>query len=154
MRQRSVRRHHAPSPFHTPSALPRRVLLSPLEVRVDATAQGSTVLHPVGEIESATVPVFRQAVAEIGPDQRVIIDMAGVPFVDSCGIGALIGAVRRVRELGGTIAMAAVTNPVGRVLNLTGLDRIVEIAETVEQASDRLEAPDNGSRPKGDRIAI
>lgn len=121
---------------------------------MDRTARGSTVLHPVGEIESATVPAFRQAVAQIGPDERVIIDMAGVPFVDSCGIGALIGAVRRVREIGGTITVAAVSRPVGRVLNLTGLDRIVEIAETVEQAADRLEGTESGSRPKGDRIAI
>lgn len=137
-----------------PPALPRRVLMSPLEVSVDRTAQGCTVLRPVGEIESATVPAFRQAVAQLGPDERVVIDMAGVPFVDSSGIGALIGAVRRVREIGGTIAIAAVNHPVGRVLNLTGLDRIVEIAETVEQAADRLAGTEGGSRPEGDRIAI
>lgn len=114
---------------------------------------GQTVLRPVGELDSATISVFRQAVAEIGPGQKVVLDMGAVPFLDSCGIGALIGAVRRVRELGGAIALAAARQPVRRVLNLTGIDRIVEVIDTAEEAAEFLAAAPGEPPAGGDRIA-
>lgn len=110
------------------------MLVSALRVESVTTCEGHTVLRPIGELESASIAVFRQAVADIGPRQRVIIDMAGMPFLDSCGIGALIGAVRRVRELDGAICIASVCPPVRRVLQLTGFDRIVEVAANVDES--------------------
>lgn len=98
--------------------------------------------------------VFRNAVAEIEPGRRVIIDMAGVRFLDSCGVGALIAAVRRVREIDGTVSIAAVCPSVRRVLNLTGFDRIVELFETVQDAIRFLDGGETESPAHGDPIAI
>ena len=145
MRQRFVRRRPSPGLIYLPSAFPPRLLSAPLRVDRGMTTRGDLVLRPVGELESATVSMFRQAISEVGPGQRVIVDLAAVPFIDSCGIGALIGAARRVRELGGAINLAAACRPVHRVLNLAGIDRIVELADTVDEASASLARASDGS---------
>lgn len=127
------------------------MLISSLSVTRRTTAEGHTVLRPLGDLDSATITVFRQAVAEVGASEQVVIDMSAAPFLDSCGIGALIGAVRRIRELGGSVVLADARKPVRRVLSLTGIDRIVEVTDTVEAGLESLSAAvaDLGSVPVG-----
>lgn len=154
MRQRFVRRHMTSNGSQAPYEPPRPVLVSSLEVKRVVTPAGHVVLRPAGELESATVPIFRRAVAEIGPGQAVIVDLAGVPFVDSSGIGALIGAVRRVRQLGGVISLAGARQPVLRILLLTGMDRIVELSGSVDEAGIFLDGLRSESPAPGDPVAI
>ena len=71
-----------------------------LDIQLDQ-ADGYTICRPVGELDAFTVSQFRQALAELASSPRLLIDMSGVPFVDSAGLGALIGGIRRARELGG-----------------------------------------------------
>ena len=82
---------------------------------------------------------FRQALSELASNQRLLIDMSRVPFVDSAGLGALIGGIRRARELGGDVAVACNRPTLVRLLKTTGFDRIVTVAETVEEAAQALE---------------
>jgi anti-sigma B factor antagonist len=93
-----------------------------------------TVCRPVGELDAYTVGAFREALASFGPDQRLLIDLSDVPFMDSAGLGALIGGIRRVREAGGTVAVACSRPTLMRLLHTTGFDRIVSVTETVDQA--------------------
>jgi len=53
-----------------------------LEIQVDL-AKGCTICRPVGELDAFTVSQFRQALAELASSPRLLIDLAGVPFVDS-----------------------------------------------------------------------
>lgn len=109
-----------------------------LKVHLNDTQQGLIVLTPVGELDAFTVSQFRQKVAQLAAGSQVVIDMSGVPFLDSSGLGALIGAIRRVRELGGEVAVACNRPSVERLLRTTGFDRIVTLAETVEDAAASL----------------
>ena len=109
-----------------------------LRVHLDETQQGLMVLTPVGELDAFTVSRFRQEVAQVAAGSQVVIDLSGVPFLDSSGLGALIGAIRRVRELGGEVAVACNRPSVERLLRTTGFDRIVTIAETIEGAAASL----------------
>ena len=109
-----------------------------LTIHLDDTQQGLIVLTPVGELDAFTVSRFRQQVAQVAAGSRVVIDMSGVPFLDSSGLGALIGAIRRVRELGGEVAVACNRPSVERLLRTTGFDRIVTLAESVEEAAASL----------------
>ena len=108
-----------------------------LKVHLNDTEEGLVVLTPVGELDAFTVSRFRQEVAQVGGSQ-VVIDMSGVPFLDSSGLGALIGAIRRVRELGGDVAIACNRPSVEHLLRTTGFDRIVTLAETLEKAATSL----------------
>ncbi|MGH9070446.1 MAG: STAS domain-containing protein [Acidimicrobiales bacterium] len=113
-----------------------------LEIQVER-ADGYTVCRPVGELDAFTVGQFRQALSELASTPRLLIDLSGVPFVDSAGLGALIGGIRRVRELGGMVAVCSTRTTLTRLLRTTGFDRIVTVAQTVEEAVAALteEAP-------------
>ncbi len=110
-----------------------------LTIQQDTTPEGYTVCRPVGELDAFTVSQFRQSLAEMASSHRLLIDMSGVPFVDSAGLGALIGGIRRVRELGGDVAVACNRPTLVRLLRTTGFDRIVTVAETVEEAVTALD---------------
>jgi anti-sigma B factor antagonist len=108
-----------------------------LDIQVDR-ADGYTVCRPVGELDAFTVSQFRQALADLVSKKQLVIDMSSVPFVDSAGLGALIGGIRRSRELGGDVAVACSRPTLTRLLKTTGFDRIVTVTETVEQAAAAL----------------
>jgi anti-sigma B factor antagonist len=61
-----------------------------LKIEQEQTAEGYTICRPVGELDAFTVGDFRQALGELASQLRLIIDMSGVPFVDSAGLGALM----------------------------------------------------------------
>lgn len=108
-----------------------------LDIQVDQ-ADDYTVCRPVGELDAFTVTQFRQSLAELASHSRLLIDMSAVPFVDSAGLGALIGGIRRTRELGGDVAVACNRPTLTRLLKTTGFDRIVTVVETVDEAANAL----------------
>ncbi len=71
-----------------------------LTIEQEQTAEGYTICRPIGELDAFTVSQFRQSLAELASKPRLIIDMSGVPFVDSAGLGALIGGIRRGQRAG------------------------------------------------------
>jgi len=95
--------------------------------------KAAVVCHLIGNLESLTVEMFRNEVAQLGRE-RVIFDMAAVPFVDSAGLGALIGVVRRVRESDGEAVVCGARASVARVLDLVGFNRVVAITKDVDAA--------------------
>jgi len=105
-----------------------------LTIHQEETPEGYTICRPVGELDAFTVSQFRQALSDMASSRRLIIDMSGVPFVDSAGLGALIGGIRRARELGGDVVVACNRPALVRLLRTTGFDRIVTVTETVEEA--------------------
>jgi len=108
-----------------------------LDIQLDEF-MGFRVCRPVGELDAFTVSQFRQALAELAATPRLIIDMSSVPFVDSAGLGALIGGIRRARELGGDVSVCCNRPTLVRLLRTTGFDRIVTVAENLEDAAAAL----------------
>ena len=115
-----------------------------LDIQLE-TGDGYVICRPVGELDAFTVSQFRQSLAELASNPRILIDMSGVPFVDSAGLGALIGGIRRARELGGDVAVACNRPTLTRLLHTTGFDRIVTVTETVESAAAALLEPSTES---------
>ncbi|MST34321.1 anti-sigma factor antagonist [Acidimicrobiaceae bacterium USS-CC1] len=121
-----------------------------LTIQQDQTPEGYTICRPVGELDAFTVSQFRQALAEMASSKRLLIDMSGVPFVDSAGLGALIGGIRRARELGGDVAVSCNRPSLVRLLRTTGFDRIVTVTETVDEAIAALDARSSESDGAGE----
>jgi anti-sigma B factor antagonist len=113
-----------------------------LEINVE-DAGTHTICRPVGELDAYTVGEFREALAELATSQRLLIDLSDVPFMDSAGLGALIGGIRRAREADGEVSVACSRPTLTRLLHTTGFDRIVPVTETVEEAVDALLNPSN-----------
>ncbi|MCS5678023.1 MAG: STAS domain-containing protein [Acidimicrobiales bacterium] len=92
------------------------------------------VCRPAGELDAYTVAQFREALTELADESYVLVDLSDVPFMDSAGLGALIGGIRRARENDGDVAVACNRPALTRLLHTTGFDRIVPVRETVEEA--------------------
>jgi len=104
-----------------------------LEIFVEAGEEYVTC-RPSGELDAYTVAKFRETLADLINQPCVILDLSEVPFMDSAGLGALIGGIRRVRENNGQIVVACDRTPLTRLLHTTGFDRIVPVYETMDEA--------------------
>lgn len=109
----------------------------PLVVEVDdVPAGGATVVRCVGEIDIATAPYLRERLQQLQIDgpADLVLDLDGVSFIDSVGLGALIGAHKRARVLQGTLTIVCTSRPVLRVLTATALDRVFRLVTTLDEA--------------------
>ncbi len=111
-----------------------------LEIHVEDTGSYS-LCRPVGDLDAYTVSQFREALAELATAPRLLIDLSEVPFMDSAGLGALIGGIRRAREADGEVSVACSRPTLTRLLHTTGFDRIVPVTETVAEAAEALLQP-------------
>jgi anti-anti-sigma factor len=86
-------------------------------------APGQVVFHLVGEIDVLTVTKLSTMVNEIlaDPPPRIVLDMAGVTFCDSQGLGTLVVLSRKAQHAQSVLALANVGDFLLRVLDITGL---------------------------------
>ena len=100
-----------------------------------------------GEIDIFTAPEFKSLIAGAIETARhgVIVDLAGATFIDSSSLGVLISAHRRLGMLDGRLIIACDVPAVRNTFKITGLDSVLEIADTREQALATLAEPPGGS---------
>lgn len=87
------------------------------------------IVYLQGEVDLASAPQLRRGVYDLIDQghQRIAIDLSDVDFMDSTGLGVLIGALKRLRESDGSLVLAGIKPAVARVFEITGLDRIFTI---------------------------
>ena len=110
-----------------------------MEFGVTVASRGQwEVLTVTGEIDMATAPRFRQRLlAVIGAGtQNVVIDITGVDFIDSTGLGVLMGGAKRVRSAGGDIRLVTAGARLAELIELTRLDRVLDVFESVSAATE------------------
>jgi anti-sigma B factor antagonist len=100
---------------------------------------GHAVVALYGELDLAAAPSAAShliaAVAACGPS--IIVDLAGLEFVDCSGLGVLVRVLRWVRECGGDMSLAAPQQQVRRVLEIVGLIDAFSVYPSIEQAVSR-----------------
>jgi len=107
-----------------------------LDVESRQTDSGVTVLAPSGRLDVVGAPALKAAVSEAmkNGNPRLVIDMEGVTFVDSSGLGSVVSALKQLRTSKGDLRLAAPNQQVRVVLELTTLDRVFPYFATVEEA--------------------
>jgi anti-sigma B factor antagonist len=108
------------------------------KVEIDITeADDYRVLRPNGDLDVYTVGSLRDAIGTMIEQEtpRIVVDLDQVPFMDSSGLGALMGGVRRLREAGGDLAIACTREQHLKLFAITGFGEGVSIAPTVEEAA-------------------
>jgi anti-sigma B factor antagonist len=110
------------------------------------TVGGITIAELTGELDIASAPALRdQLLSLLRPgSSRLVIDLSRVRFCDASGLAVLVNAARRARLLGGFLRLAAVSQQVGHVLNITGLDRHLALFPTVQAAASGAQATQHG----------
>ena len=109
-----------------------------MHLQVDTVRRGDyTVLQPQGEIDFATGPQLKDAITEalVAGDVNLVVDLLKVDFIESTGLGALIGGRRRAHALKGSLSLVCTEDQMLKIFRITGLDKVFAIHDTVDQAT-------------------
>jgi anti-sigma B factor antagonist len=102
----------------------------------DSEQPGVPVLNVRGEIDVATSPKFHELLTELiehGPE-LLIVNLTDVSFIDSTGLGVLVGAVRGMRASGGDLRLVVTQPHIIKLLKLTGLDEVFSVLPNTSDA--------------------
>ena len=112
-----------------------------VEARVDLslntrTVGDRTVVEVGGEIDVYTAPKLREALIELvqGGTYVIVVDMEQVEFLDSTGLGVLVGGLKRVRSHDGSMTLVCTQERLLKIFRITGLTRVFEIHPDVDAA--------------------
>ncbi len=98
---------------------------------------GVTILHVTGEININTSPDLRKAF-EKNTGKKVIVDLEKVNYIDSSGLATLVEMLKKVKNQGGSLGLAGMTDKVRSLFEITKLDKLFLVyrdqAEAVSQA--------------------
>lgn len=96
----------------------------------------SLVVMPAGRIDDRVAPELPAALSAAmeTKEMRVVIDMAGVAYIGSGGLRALVGAVDACVDRGASVALCHLPPSVGQTFHVAGLDQLVEICDTRDEA--------------------
>ena len=97
---------------------------------------GWTVVSLYGELDVATAPTLREQLIGLVNDghTRLVLDLDGIDFLDSTGLGTIIGALRRTRTHGGDLRLVSTETRVTRLFEITGLDKAVPLLSSLDDA--------------------
>jgi anti-sigma B factor antagonist len=101
------------------------------------TVDDHTVLEVGGEVDVYTAPRLRERLVELveAGARSVIVDLSRVEFLDSTGLGVLVGALKRLRAAGGTLALVCGHERLLKIFRITALDRVFALYDSVEAAT-------------------
>ncbi len=107
-----------------------------MQFSVGSIGDDVTVVKGAGRLNMVAAPELRAAVRrEIDAGRaRIVVDLSEVTFMDSSGLGALVGCLKTARQAGGDLRIAAPNEQVMMILRLSNLDRVFKAHEAPETA--------------------
>jgi anti-sigma B factor antagonist len=116
-----------------------------LDIKVNTRQLGEGVyaVEVQGEIDVYTSPRVKETINELieGSHYNFVINLEGVRYIDSTGLGVLIGALKKVREHNGRIVLICTNPQIKKIFNITGLIKIFEIYKDEEEALKSFKTP-------------
>ena len=100
------------------------------------TRDGIEVVDVEGEIDVYTAPRLRELLIELvnNGHYQLVVNMEKVEFLDSTGLGVLVGGLKRVRAHDGSLDLVCAQQRILKIFKITGLTQVFGIYETVDQA--------------------
>jgi anti-sigma B factor antagonist len=122
-----------------------------MELSVMSRREGArTVISVTGEIDVYTAPTLRERLNELvgQGEYDLVVDMAGVEFLDSTGLGVLVGGLKRTRSHQGTLRLVCNQEKIIKVFRITGLTKVFPIYASLDDALTAVDQPPiTGSDP-------
>ncbi|WP_188316909.1 STAS domain-containing protein [Solihabitans fulvus] len=121
-----------------------------LELNSVTVAGGVTIVEANGELDVLTAPRMREYMINLINDGRVrlIIDLDGLDFLDSTGLGVLVGVFKRIRSRHGELALVCSQERLLKIFRITGLTKVFAIAPNLTTGlglvSGSIEPPESG----------
>lgn len=113
-----------------------------VQVRADVLNDGLTVVWVTGDVDLAAEASVTQALADVvasGTTTGVVVDLSGVPFLDSSGIRALVRGHLAAAEAGLELTVRGAQGTVEQVLRLTGVDKTLGLAASAAEPVRRVD---------------
>lgn len=125
-----------------------------MELIVDHTPEGVTVIRPSGDLDLYSSAVLKERVGELVSDgvAKLVVDLSRVPYLDSSGVGVLLYAYTSFQKRNRHILYAAAGTGVYRVLELTKLVGFLPLVDDVDEGVRRLAGirlPQKAAEPRG-----
>ena len=97
---------------------------------------GHTIIEVGGEIDVYTAPKLRDKITELVGEGHhdLVIDMEGVDFLDSTGLGVLVGGLKKVRAHDGSMTLICSQDRLLKIFRITGLAKVFTIHDTEASA--------------------
>lgn len=108
-----------------------------MELSVTSREQGGrTIVTVGGEIDVYTAPVLREKFNELVGEghYQLVVDMEGVEFLDSTGLGVLVGGLKKVRQHEGGLHLVCTSEKILKVFRITGLTKVFPIHDSIDGA--------------------
>lgn len=108
-----------------------------MDLGLDVTENnGVTVLAVRGQVDVYTAPRLRERLVELAGEghYRIVVDLEGVDFLDSTGLGVLVGGLKRLRSHDGDLQLVCTQHRILKVFEITGLTKVFSIFDSVEAA--------------------
>jgi anti-sigma B factor antagonist len=100
---------------------------------------GYAIVTATGEVDISTGTRLRERLSELAASGRPLVaDLDQVSFIDSAGLAALVGAAKRAAAHGGSLHVVCARPQIRQLFRLTGLDRRLMPARTLDEALDAL----------------
>ena len=95
-----------------------------------------TVLSVGGEIDVYTAPKLREQLVDLvnSGQYHLVVDMEGVEFLDSTGLGVLVGGLKRVRAHDGSLRLVCTQERILKIFRITGLTKVFPIYDSIADA--------------------
>lgn len=102
----------------------------------DTQRDGCTVLTVRGEVDVYSAPRLRERLVELvsGGARTVVVDLDGVEFLDSTGLGVLVGGLKRLRSHDGELTLVCTQPRILKVFEITRLTEVFGIHDSVDDA--------------------
>lgn len=109
-----------------------------MEIAKTVVDDSTAVIRCVGRLNMVEAPSVKAFIDKTVSDgySRLVLDLSEVSFVDSSGLGSLIAGLKRTRQSGGDLRIAAPQAQIKMVLGLTNLDRVLRAYDSVSDATD------------------
>ena len=104
----------------------------------DGARPGQRVAVLTGVLTITTLSAF-QDFAQADQSEALILDMSGVPYIDSAGLGSIISAYVTRSRLGRKLVLASVNDRVKMVMTVTGVEQLFQIFASVAEAEQALQ---------------
>ncbi|HXA57817.1 MAG TPA: STAS domain-containing protein [Streptosporangiaceae bacterium] len=110
-----------------------------LKVNDYTTDDGLTVINVEGEIDVYTAPKLREKLIDLVNKGKfhLLVDMEKVEFLDSTGLGVLVGGLKRVRAHDGSLELVCTQERILKIFRITGLTKVFGIHDTIDEAREK-----------------
>ena len=109
-----------------------------MDLRIESSSvDGVAVLGLRGEVDVYTAPKLKSSLIDLVDEgtYKIVVDLSEVDFIDSSGLGVLVGGLKRVKSHDGTISLVCSQENILKIFRITGLNKVFPIFGTLDEAT-------------------